>query len=352
MMATMLDDRLARLKSVLPTIRRRADATDVAGDWPAEDLRELDSAGFLTVALPKSFGGAAASALDQHLGYEAIARASLAVALIVSQGDAAIGLIDASKSLARDAFLKRVASGEFITVGIAQLTTSRQGGKPALLAVPEGDGYRIDGSIPWCTGAAHAGFIVVGAMTEDARHLLFVLPSDSPGLKVDPPLPLVALRSTWTTALHCEAVHVPQSNVLAGPAEKVLSRDNHLALGQAFLAMGLCRGGIDLIAEHRSGAAQSASASFDAQLRALREQVLALCQAGRESEAADAAASIRTRCNDLAVRITHAAIALYKGRALLAGHPAQRLAREAMFLLVWSCPNPVIDCTVEMLARC
>ena len=23
---------------------------------------------------------------------------------------------------------------------------------------------------------------------------------------------------------------------------------------------------------------------------------------------------------------------------------------EAMFLLVWSCPNPVIDCTVEMLA--
>ena len=29
----------------------------------------------------------------------------------------------------------------------------------------------------------------------------------------------------------------------------------------------------------------------------------------------------------------------------------QRLAREAMFLLVWSCPNPVIDCTVGLLAE-
>ena len=28
----------------------------------------------------------------------------------------------------------------------------------------------------------------------------------------------------------------------------------------------------------------------------------------------------------------------------------QRLAREAMFLLVWSCPDPVIDCTVDLLS--
>jgi hypothetical protein len=32
-------------------------------------------------------------------------------------------------------------------------------------------------------------------------------------------------------------------------------------------------------------------------------------------------------------------------------HPAQRLAREALFLLVWSCPDPVIDCTVELLSE-
>jgi alkylation response protein AidB-like acyl-CoA dehydrogenase len=60
---------------------------------------------------------------------------------------------------------------------------------------------------------------------------------------------------------------------------------------------------------------------------------------------------LRGECNNLALRVTHAAVALYKGNALLTTHPAQRLAREAMFLLVWSCPDPVIDCTVELLAE-
>ena len=72
---------------------------------------------------------------------------------------------------------------------------------------------------------------------------------------------------------------------------------------------------------------------------------------GRYDEQATAQApTVRGRCNDLSLRITHAAVALYKGTVLLADHPAQRLAREAMFLLVWSCPNPVIDCTVDLLS--
>ena len=72
---------------------------------------------------------------------------------------------------------------------------------------------------------------------------------------------------------------------------------------------------------------------------------------GREAMAADAAPETRGKCNDLALLIGHAAVALYKGTGLLADHPAQRLAREAMFLLVWSCPNPVIDCTVDLLTQ-
>jgi alkylation response protein AidB-like acyl-CoA dehydrogenase len=82
----------------------------------------------------------------------------------------------------------------------------------------------------------------------------------------------------------------------------------------------------------------------------LRGEVLKLSTPGHENAATVAGPRLRGACNDLAVRITHAAIALFKGSALLADHPAQRLAREAMFLLVWSCPDPVIDCTVAVLS--
>ena len=335
----------------LQEIVGRADELDSSGQWPDKDLAGLAAAGITRWAVPAEFGGLDCSALDQHFGYEQLARASLALALIISQRDAAIGLIEGSQSDIRRELLPRLATGElFSTVGIAQLTTSRQAGPPALRAIRENGGYRVEGLIPWCTGAAQAKFIVAGAVTGDSRQLLLLLPSDATGVRVDPPMPLVALRSTSTTSVHCDGVRIEDRLVLRGPGEKLLGRRNHLPLGQAFLAMGLCQGALDLIRGHISTAAQTAHARLVEQLAGLRKQIVELSRDARESEATAAAPEIRGQCNDLAVRTTHAAVALYKGTALLSGHPAQRLAREAMFLLVWSCPNPVIDCTVEMLA--
>jgi len=339
------------LAPLLAGMRRRADDLDQSGAWPEEDFRELAAAGVMGWAVPREFGGAGVSALDQHLGYEIISAASLNVALILSQRDSAVGLIEAGSSLLRSELLAALARNDvFTTVGIAQLTTSRQGGPPALRASREPDGYRLDGLIPWCTGAAKARWIVAGAATEDRRQLLFLLPHDAVGVTIDPPMPLAALRSSWTASLRCGGVEIDEPLLLRGPAEKVIVRSNDLPLRQAFQAIGLCRGALDLIAAHNSAAASKAHQRLESQLVALRDRVLALSQSGREAEATAAAPEIRGQCNDLALRITHAAVALYKGAALLAGHPAQRLAREALFLLVWSCPNPVIDCTIDLLS--
>ena len=78
--------------------------------------------------------------LELHLRYEAIASASLATALIVSQRDSAVGLIEGSENQEmREELLPGLARGDFFsTIGIAQLTTSRQAG---LRAVDEGDHF-------------------------------------------------------------------------------------------------------------------------------------------------------------------------------------------------------------------
>jgi alkylation response protein AidB-like acyl-CoA dehydrogenase len=350
----MIEQLLSSITALSPQIFRRADALDMSGGWPAEDLQALAAAGVFNMAIPISFGGPGTSALDQHRVYEELAAQSLSVALILSQRDAAIGLIEGSQTLYRDELLGRLAAGAFSSVGIAQLTTSRQGGPPALQAERTAEGFRVDGLIPWCTGAAKAGFIVAGAAVEVGRHVLFALPTDADGVKIDPPMPLVAMRSTWTASIHCEGVEIPDSAVLCGPAEKVLMRANHLPLGQAFLAMGVCRGAVNLIANIAGPGgpdrAREAMDRFESQISSLRFQINSLSQPGLENEAMAHASVIRGQCNDLALRITHAAVAMYKGTGLLVGHPAQRLAREALFLLVWSCPNPVIDCTIDLLS--
>jgi alkylation response protein AidB-like acyl-CoA dehydrogenase len=339
-------------KELLAEIRRGADVLDQSGQWPLEELERLARAGAMRWAVPREFGGLELSTLDQHLAYERLARASLAVALVLSQRDSAVGLVDAAQSEIRREMLPRLASDEvFSTVGIAQLTTSRQGGPPAVRAVRTPDGYQLDGLIPWCTGAAKAQFIVAGANTEDGKQILVLLPTDAPGVRIDDPMPLAALTASWTTSVHCEGVKIDERFVLRGPAEKVIVRPNHLPLGQAFLAMGFCRGVLDLIAEHWSAAAEKAFKRLEAELVQIREQVIRLSGAGMEADANAAAPMIRGQCNDLALRSAHAAVTLYKGTALLVTHPAQRLAREALFLLVWSCPNPVIDCTVDLLTH-
>lgn len=342
------------LRAVSTVLRDRAEERDRKGEWPAEELAALASAGAMRWAVPSKFGGDDLSALDLHLRYEAVAADSLAVALILSQRDSAIGLIDGADAsdLRRELLPNLARADTFATVGIAQLTTSRQGGTPALRAEPAGDGgYRLDGYIPWSTGAAESNFLVAGALLPDGRQVLFVLPTDRPGVTVGQPMPLVALSATRTVAVTCDAVRVEARDVLRGPVAQALgARRKSLPLGQTFLALGLCRRGLELIAEHGSGAAEQAGRRLALQLEQLRGEIVALSADDRRADASAAAPAARGRCNDLALRITHVAVTLHKGAALLRGHPAQRLAREAMFLLVWSCPNPVIDSTVNLLS--
>jgi alkylation response protein AidB-like acyl-CoA dehydrogenase len=342
------------LKEILPAIEDRATGLDCTGDWPQQDLEDLGRVGAWRWFVPPACGGEGIDPLELHLRYEAIASASLATALVLSQRDSAVGLIDASDAWPmRREFLAGMARGEcFATIGIAQLTTSRQGGAPALRALEAEGGYRLEGIIPWCTGAAKAQLVIAGAVLEDERQILFALPTDLPGVRIRAPMPLVSLRSSWTAQIDCLGAGLPQSWVMRPPAAKALAgRSKGIVISQAFLAFGLCRGGLNLIAKHDSDRARSLAKRFLDQLETLRVETIQLCRPGLETEAVAAAPRLRGACNDLAVRITQSAVALYKGSALLSDHPAQRLAREAMFLLVWSCPDSVIDCTVNALAE-
>src|SRR5262249_11019983 len=148
----------------------------------------------------------------------------------------------------REELLVPLARGErFVTVGLAQLTTSRQHGKPVLTARPHGDGFVLDGVMPWVTGAARADHFVTGAVLEDGRQILVVIPRDADGLSVREPLDLMALQGSLTTSVDCYHVFVERRHVLAGPAEQVMAsgRSGTGGLETSCLAIGLARAAID-----------------------------------------------------------------------------------------------------------
>jgi alkylation response protein AidB-like acyl-CoA dehydrogenase len=340
------------LQPLLEKLSARATELDRTGNWPADDLADLAAAGAMRWAIDRQFGGIGLAPLELHLHYEAISSASLSTALVLTQRDSAALLVQNSPDWApRHEFLAALCGNEFFTtIGIAQLTTSRQGGKPALSARRREDGWRIDGVIPWSTGPAFARCVIAGAACEDGRQILFSLPMDRTGVTIEPPMKLVALSSSWTTSVQCRDVHVSDAELMRGPAAKVVGGPSKgLPLSQSFLALGLCRAAIDAIGRHKSPRGQSTHDVFAEQFQDIRRRVIEACQPSNEPSAPIIAA-LRGQCHDLAVRVTHAAVALYKGSALLLDNPIQRFARESMFLLVWSCPDPVVDCTVAELA--
>ena len=59
---------------------------------------------------------------------------------------------------------------------------------------------------------------------------------------------------------------------------------------------------------------------------------------------------LRAAANSIALRTTQAALAAAKGTGYVVGHPAGRWCREALFFLVWSCPQGVMAANLCELA--
>ncbi len=86
---------------VVAAIGQRATAWERDFTWPGMDLDALTATGAMRWAVPQEFGGTDLPALELHLKYEELARASLATALILTQRDSAVGLIDGSPGAER-----------------------------------------------------------------------------------------------------------------------------------------------------------------------------------------------------------------------------------------------------------
>jgi hypothetical protein len=82
----------------------------------------------------------------------------------------------------------------------------------------------------------------------------------------------------------------------------------------------------------------AAAAELRRDQQALEADLFALLRGEQSCSAED----VRARSNSLALRATQAHLAAAKGTGYLRGHRASRWCREALFFLVWSCPQPVM----------
>jgi alkylation response protein AidB-like acyl-CoA dehydrogenase len=334
------------LEELCRQLARRADDTDLSGAWPAEQLTLCGQYGVFRWFVPVEQGGQGWSDADVIRGYLRLSAACLTTTFVITQRTGACRRILASGN--REAISRHlpdlISGRSFATVGISHLTTSRRHlARPVMTAQETASGLILDGFSPWVTGGDHAETIVTGATLEDGRQILVALPTATPGVEVAEPAKLVALSSSHTGAVHCRNVAIGRQALLAGPVENVMSQGVGARTGgveTSTLAAGLAAAALDYL---RGQAIQRPELALAASGFAREHEDLVRDLLNYASGVADCTTDeIRARANSLVLRVTQAALMAAKGTGFVTGHPAGRWCREALFFLVWSCPQPVL----------
>ena len=290
--------------------------------------------------------------------YARLAGGSLTAVFILSQHDAAHpSAAGRARTIPRPiAGCAPSVEGEAVaTVGISHLTTSRRLGAQAIRVVEAGPGrYRLDGTMPWVTGAT------AGGPRRDRRRrsttagrCSIALPTDRPGVTVRPPFPLAALQASCTSEIRLRrrrGGRIPTS--WRDRATDVLSHSGAVGTGgleTSALALGQARAALAALVElspDRAELAEPLEALCDGWQSAWGQL---MAQARGEADAA-APSQIRAQANSLVLRATQAYLTARKGTGFLRTEPAQRWARQALFFLVWSCPAPIAQAAIRDLA--
>jgi alkylation response protein AidB-like acyl-CoA dehydrogenase len=329
------------------------------GAWPADQFVRLAASGVLGWVIPRDYGGSEVAQEELIYGYERLATACLTTTFVLTQRNGACQRIaGAEQPHIKHKLLPPLAAGElFATVGVSHLTTSRQHWKqPAVRAARVPGGIRLEGSVPWVTGARQADYVVTGGTCDDGRQVLIALPTRLAGVRVGDPAPLLALNASQTASIELDGTMVPEEFVLAGPVENVMGRGEGGGTGSvatSSLAVGLSARAVEHL-DREADARPDLRAivqPLHAELAGLRRNLYAAARGeSAENNPRLSAASIRQRSNSLVLRATQAHLAASKGAGFVVGHPAERAVREAMFFLVWSCPQPVLTAALREFA--
>lgn len=202
-----------------------AAARDKTHAFPAEEISELARMGGMAMKVAVEDDGPGVDNFGYVLAIEAISRwdASVGVVMVASNLAAAILAKHASPEQ-RARYVAPAARGELGALAFA-LTEPGAGSDAAAIrttARRDGDGWVLNGTKQWITGASNAGLFVVFAKTPeegDGAITCFTVEPDAPGFSLGRIEDKMGLTSSGTAVLNFDDARVPDSAVVGAAGQ-------------------------------------------------------------------------------------------------------------------------------------
>lgn len=337
-------------------------AVDAADRVPAGHLDALAAAGLYGLAGPAEAGTAESGTGETGTGEtgtdpeafsgvtEILASGCLATAFVWLQHHGAVrALAAAPDGPLRERWLEPLCRGAR-RAGVA--LGGALPGPPLLRARRVPAGYVLDGTSPWVTGWGMIDTLFTVARLDDGDLVTALVPARNGPTLMARPLALVAVNASCTVELGFAGHLVPAGDVVGVlPHADWLARDEHGLRPNGSLALGVAARCCALAAALPAAASLAAgpdagglgiASALDAELTRRRGEL--------DTAAPPAMPAARAAAAEFAHRAAGTLVAAAGSRGILVGEHPQRLAREALFLLVFGSRPAIKQHLTQLLA--
>ncbi len=235
-------------KRNLSPIAAKIDSDDY---FPENVFRNMGKQGFLGVTIPEEYGGSGLDYTSQAIIEEELGYISAPFAL--SYGAHSNLCLDnlfrnGSKSQ-KEEFVPKLCSGEWI--GSLAMTEPSSGSDALAMktaALPDKDGFTINGSKTLITNAPYAEFFFVYSRTGEAHTSFAVLSSDK-GFSRGTKFSKMGMRGSPTGEVFFDNLHVPKGRIIGAEnhgKEILMNGLNSERVILSFIFLGLARRALEL----------------------------------------------------------------------------------------------------------
>jgi alkylation response protein AidB-like acyl-CoA dehydrogenase len=346
------------------TVRPRAAEIDRDEQYPWDIVKALTEAGFVGMTIPQQYGGQGRSFLDAVLVIEEMAKSCTVTSRIVVETN--MGAISTVMAYGTEE-QKRLAAalvlaGDKPAICITEPDAGSDTMAMTTRADKRGNGYVINGTKHWITGAGVSRLHLIFARVFDERGDeqgiggFLAVSDEAKGLRVSRREPTMGLRGMPEGELVFEDLEVPAAMAVVPPSgfrrgfADLMNAYNSQRVGAGTVAMGIAAGALDHAVEwvksrEQFGRPIGEFQGLQWQLADMQTQLTAsrlMLYAAARSRGPDAsvfpdpmlAAQAKIFAAEAAIRIVNDALQMFGARGYSRDLPLERMARDVRMFTI------------------
>ncbi len=343
----------------------RAAEIDAKGDFPWDIVEVFAQKGFLSIIIPKEYGGMEGDITSFCMIVEEIAKhcASSALLVIVQAVGTMPIALGGTDELKENILTRLVKEKVLVCFCLTEPEAGSDAASIQTKAILEGDHYILNGRKCFITNGGVADFYTVFAVTSPGKRMEgisgFVIEKGSSGLSVGKAENKLGIRGSNTTGVILEDVKVPvtqrigEENMGWWLMMRTLNRSRPAIGAQA---VGLAQGALDYViqygkekdwvwAKNDPQGIQWVLADMAIEIEAAR--ALVYKAAGMMDEKVKGtpvqmySAMSKYFASDVAMKVTTNAVQMMQWHGLFQKHPVERMMRDAKVIQIFEGTNQI-----------